>query len=184
MKRIVVCLLVLFVMGCAADPVKLNQVAQEESQRMAKPSRPLSSFGRFEFNTMLLADSVAAEEDKIAIARQLEEKLQARLQPLFDEWQAAGSAKAHSGTLVIQPKIQQLRVVSGGARFWVGAMAGDSFIDMNMDLIDTASKTSIGKPRIYKSANAMGGGWSVGATDRNLLDYMVEITYRYLVDNY
>jgi hypothetical protein len=184
MKRIVVCLLVLFVMGCAADPVKLNQVAQEESQRMAKPTRPLSSFGRFEINAMILDESVAAEKDKIAIARQLEEKLQARLQPLFEEWQAAGKTGAHSGTLVIQPRVHQLRVVSGGARFWVGALAGESFIDMNMDLVDAASNTSIGNPRIYKSASAMGGGWSVGATDRNLLDYMVEITYQYLVDSY
>jgi hypothetical protein len=176
--------LILFAMGCASNPAKMSEVAQQESQRLAKPSRALSSFGRFELNTMQLAEAVTAEEDKIAIARQLEEKLQARLQPLFDEWQAAGSAKAHSGTLVIQPKVQQLRVVSGGARFWAGAMAGDSFIDMDMDLIDAESKTSIGKPRIYKSASAMGGGWSVGATDRNLLNYMVEITYQYLVDNY
>lgn len=184
MKRIAICLLVMLVAGCASDPARMKKVVQEESQRLAKPSRPLSSFGRFELNTMLLSEAVTAEADKVTIARQLEDKLKARLQPLFDEWQAAGKAKAHGGTLVIQPKVQQLRVVSGGARFWAGAMAGDSFIDMDMDLIDAESKTSIARPRINRNASAMGGGWSVGATDRNLSNYIVEITYQYLVDNY
>jgi hypothetical protein len=184
MKRITICLLAMLVVGCAADPVKMNQVAQEESQRLAKPSKPLSSYGRFELNTMQLAEAVTDKADKVAIARQLEEKIKARLQPLLDEWQAAGNKKPNSGMLLIQPKVEQLRIVSGGARFWVGAMAGDSFIDMDMDIIDAESNTSLARPRINRSASAMGGGWSVGATDKNLLDYIAEIAYQYLVENY
>jgi hypothetical protein len=59
-------------------------------------------------------------------------------------------------------------------------MAGDSSITMDLELRDAATGVVIAKPSIGRSANAMAGAWSFGATDRNLLDYITNIAMEYL----
>jgi hypothetical protein len=88
------------------------------------------------------------------------------------------------GTLVIQPKLQSLVIISAGARFWGGAMAGDSKIDMDLFLIEEETGKKIGVARIDRTASGLKGGWSVGATDQALPDMIVDITYQYLTHNY
>lgn len=55
---------------------------------------------------------------------------------------------------------------------------------MDLELKDAATGTVIAKPRVSRSSNAMASGWSVGATDRNLPNYMAEIWRQYLSDSY
>jgi len=182
MKRVFICLFVLALAGCAANPEKLATVAQEESARMAPTSEPLSAFSSFELQPMALSDTVSSDGDKVRQARVLEEKLRAKLIPLFDEWERDGNGTGRK--LLVQPSLVSLRIVSGGARFWAGALAGDSNIDMDLKLVDADTGAVVGQPRINKGVGGMAGGWSVGATDRNLLDYIAAISSQYLVANY
>ena len=75
-------------------------------------------------------------------------------------------------------------MIGGANRFFAGAFAGDSSIDMDLELKEAATGTVIAKPRIVRNANAMAGAWSVGATDRNLMDYIADIATQYLQDNH
>ena len=77
-----------------------------------------------------------------------------------------------------------LRIVSGGARFWAGALVGDSHIDLDLVLIDGKTGVVIEKARIRKEAGAMTGAWSIGKSDDNLHDYIAHIVHRYLLENY
>jgi hypothetical protein len=108
--------------------------------------------------------------------------LEAKITPLLGEWRAASGDG--SGTLVIQPDAVKLKIVSSGARFWGGALAGESNVDINLRLINKASGKVIANPRIARSAGSMSGAWSIGATDQNLLRYVVDISYQYLAENY
>lgn len=188
MKKAFVCLMIGLLAGCSSKPEsKENRIvtaAKAESSRLAAPSQPLSAFADFELRPMELSAGVSERKEKVKVAEQLEARLQARLLPLIEQWKADGSRPQTGGTLLIQPKLQALRVVSGGARFWVGAWSGESFIDMNLELIDGATGATIANPRISRTASAMGGAWTIGATDKNLLNYIVEIAHQYLVDNY
>jgi hypothetical protein len=187
-ERALLVLLLLVALGCASDPADREAVARAEATRMAAPEEPLSSFGHFELAPLAFSADAEFESDekKVAQARILEGKLRARLQPLLDGWNASASASllARDRTLIIEPTLQQLRIVSGGARFWAGAMAGDSIIDLDLKLVDLTSGERIGQARVMRGSGAMAGGWSVGATDRNLLDYIVDICHEYLVHNY
>lgn len=78
----------------------------------------------------------------------------------------------------------RLRIVSGGARFWAGALAGGSYIDIDLRLIDGSTNNVIAKPRITKNAGAMTGGWSIGQSDKNLHDYIAHIVHEYFSTNY
>jgi hypothetical protein len=161
---------------------KRRDIAIQEVARMSPPSQKLSSFAQFELSPITMSPEVADGAKKQAYAEKLGNMLEMRITPLLDEWRAASDGG--SGTLVIQPDAVKLRVVSTGARIWVGAMAGESKVDMNLRLIDKASGKVIASPRIARSAGSMSGAWSFGATDQNLLRYIVDISYQYLVENY
>lgn len=182
MRAIIIAALVVLA-GCAATPESLESVARTESARLAAPARKLSSFASYELKPIVLSDAVKAEEGKVAEAGKLEAAMRAKVLPLLEQWQAAGGA-GRTGKLVIEPRLASLKVVSGGARFWAGAMAGDSNVDLDLVMTDLDTGQVIAKPRIARSADAMTGGWSIGKSDQNLRDYIAGITYQYLTDNY
>ena len=176
-------LISLFLVGCASDPARRAVVADREVARLAPPIKPLTGFSEYTLIPISMSADVQADEDKVAVARELGTKLNVRLTPLLDSWRARKHQNA-SGTLVIEPKVQELRVVSGGARFFVGAWMGESFINLDLKLTDSSTGQVIATPRIWQNASAEGGKWSIGATDRNLLDYIVDTVHRYLEVNH
>jgi len=181
MRVITISLLVLLT-ACAADPAKIQQVAEEEAERLQAPSKQLSSFAEYELKSMTFDDAIKAEKGKLEEAQEFEQNLQAKILPLLKEWRESGTGG--QDTLFIEPDLRKIRVVSGGARFWAGALTGDSFIDMDLKLVDGATGESIGDVRIYRDAGAMSGAWSFGKSDQNLDDYVVNIIHQYLSDNY
>jgi hypothetical protein len=173
----------ILVAGCAATPEKLESVGKAESARMAPPVKRLSSFANYELKPMVLSAAVQSDSAKVQAAGRLESALKAKLQPLLDQWKTQASGD-RSGTLVVQPRLESLRVVSGGARFFAGALAGDSSIDMDLAMTDNATGQQVATPRITLKADAMTGGWSIGKSDANLLDYIASIAYEYMTANY
>lgn len=159
---------------------KMAKTAMEESARLPAPSVALSAYGKFELKPMVMSDAVQREAGKVQAAQQLDATVRARLEPLLAEWGNGRGGK----TLVIQPRVESIRIIGGANRFFAGALAGDSHIDMDLELKDAATGAVIAKPRVTRSSNAMAGGWSIGATDRNLPNYMAEIWRQYLSDNY
>ena len=182
MKAVLVFFIALLT-ACAADPEKVQAVADVESARLDRPTRPLSSFSAFELNPMVFSVAIKEEEGKLEEAQEFEQNLNDKLLPLLESWNAA-SNQGSSGALSIETELTGLRIVSGGARFWAGAFAGDSFIDMDLRLVDKGTGEEIANVRIQRNAGAMGGGWSIGKTDQNLDEYIVTIIYDYLSDNY
>lgn len=169
--------------GCAANPETVESVAKTESARLAPPTKGLSSYATYELRPMVLSPAVLQDQGKVEEAQKLESLLQAKLRPLLDQW-ASPASGARSGTLVIEPRLAALKIVSGGARFWAGAWAGDSTIDLDLVLTDKITGEQIAGVRIDRDADAMTGAWSIGKSDDNLHEYIVRIAYQYLVDHY
>jgi len=175
---------VALVVGCASDPARRTKAAMEESARLAAPVTPLSSYGKFDLKPMEMAPEVANDAAKAAVAKDLEARVQARVQPLLAQWNAqAANSPAASKALIVRPRAIKIRMIGGANRFFAGAFAGDSSVDMDLELQDAATGAVIAKPRIARTANAMAGAWSVGATDRNLLEYIADIASQYLQDH-
>ena len=170
--------------GCASNPGKRQKIIDEEAARLRPPEVPLATFGAFEIKPIAMGAEVAQKPEKAAVVNELGQKMEARLRPLLDGWASAAPADARGRALAIQATVLNVHIVGGGARFWLGAMAGDSSIDVQLELVDQQSGRSIAKERIYKTASAMAGGWSMGATDQNLTEYVVDIANQYLVNNH
>jgi len=184
MKYLAVAMLALMVVGCASDPARRAAVAEVEVARLAPPMKPLSEFREYELKPIAMSSLVMADDGKAAVSQELGDKITARVTPLLNSWRAQKKQAVDGGLLIIEPKVQELRVISGGARFFLGIMMGESFIDMDLKLTDSVTGQVIATPRIRRSADAWGGTWSIGATDRNLLDYITDIVHRYLEVNY
>ena len=116
-------------------------------------------------------------------AREFESAFHDKIAPLLLDWDDANIEGA-SGKLIVETKLERLKVVSGGARFWAGGLAGESYIDMNLRLIDASSGAVISQVLIRRSASAMTGAWSIGKSDQNLDQYVVSIVYQYLTSYY
>jgi hypothetical protein len=184
MKYYLIIFITLLMVGCASDPANRAAVANEEVSILAPPSKALSEFSHYELKPLAMSEPVKADEDKVKVSKELEAKLIARINPLLSEWRGKKGNTDAKSVLIIEPIVQKLRVISGGTRFWAGALVGESFIELDLKLTDSATGQLIAVPRVHQSAGAMAGAWSYGSTDRNLLDYVTDIAYRYLEVNY
>lgn len=184
MRLSVVFAVVLFLLGCASDPAKREEVARNEAARMRATEVPLDQFNAFELEPIGMSPDVAAAPEKVAVAKDVGQRLEARVRPLLDGWNRSASPVGKRRTLVVKPTIASMHVVSTAARFWIGAMSGDSTIDLDLTLVEKETGALVANQRINRSSNAMAGAWSVGASDRNLPDYVVDIAYQYLADNH
>lgn len=171
--------------GCTPkNRMSREEVIQQHASRIMAPMKPLCSYTNFKLVGMEMTDEITKDEKKVKAAKDLETKLNARLSPLLTGWCGKKATPESNGTLVVKPMLQTLYIVSSGARFWVGGMAGDSKIDMDLILVEEETGNKIGAARIDRTASGMKGGWSVGATDKALPDMIVDIAYQYLANNY
>jgi len=71
-------------------------------------------------------------------------------------------------SLAVALKVLDMRIASGAARFWGGALAGQSFMEVYAKFTDTSSGRVLHKKVISSTASAFGAAWSFGASDRSL----------------
>jgi hypothetical protein len=130
---------------------------------------------------MEMAPEVANNAAKAAVAKDLETRVQARVRPILSQWNAQGSKSPGARkALIVQPRTVKIRMIGGATRFFAGVFAGESSIEMDLQLTDAATGAVIARPRISRNADAWAGAWSVGATDRNLMNYIADIAGQYL----
>ncbi len=73
-------------------------------------------------------------------------------------------------TATVNFELVELRITSSTARFWGGALAGNSFMNILMTVTDDASGKRIYEKLLTSSNNAWGAAYSGGSTDKSLPD--------------
>jgi hypothetical protein len=84
-----------------------------------------------------------------------------------------------NGSLLVETKITDMRIVSGAARFWGGALAGSSYINVEIKLMDDG-KTVLREKKISSNNNSFAAAWAGGASDRSLPADMGKMIAGYL----
>jgi len=142
------------------------------------PAEPLENFDHF---TLLPLDGTAEAKKQTAAFSRIDHNLQVTVDDLTRTWEkpAAGGRK-----LEIAPYVQDLKFIGGGARFFVGAMAGSSAVVIKLRLTDADTKAVIGEPQFYQRADAWGGAWSVGRSDNGMLGRIAQVAADYLRNNH
>ena len=92
-----------------------------------------------------------------------------------------GKAKFDDNTLLVKAQITEMRIVSGSARFWGGAFAGSSNINLKIKLIDASSGNEVREKELSSATNPFAAAWTMGATDKSLPSDMGKILAEYLL---
>ncbi len=143
------------------------------------PSEPFKNFGQFILHRVAPSPADAEHEANQRATQKIDNQLQLTLGAQLLRWD-----KGDGRTLEIEPKIEEIKFVSGGVRFWAGAFAGSSAVVMQVNFNDADTGNTIAAPTFYQHASAMAGAWSFGGADNAMLYRIANIINDYVVRNY
>jgi len=100
---------------------------------------------------------------------------------LYRQVASKPSEGAHpEGALLVQSKITDMRIVGGVARILVGAWAGNSYMNIDVKLIEAATHEIVREKTISSANNAWAAAWTSGSSDRSLPTDMGKIIALYV----
>lgn len=71
-------------------------------------------------------------------------------------------------SLFVDMKVVDMRIAGTQARIWGGAFAGNSHMDVLLELIDADSEEVLHKKVLSTTNSAFGAAWTFGASDKSL----------------
>lgn len=180
----------MFVTACATD-----QSEKTEKHARKKKSAPILEeapstvkFGEFknvEVKPFSIAEKYAEKERNQKAASFMDEQFTVELAKIFPNLKVlpagADFSKGGERTLQITPVIEEIRLVSTGARIWVGAMAGNSRILIQVKFQDSATGQVIAQPEFYEKAGAWSDVWGQ-ETKKSRTQICTKICY-YILQN-
>jgi hypothetical protein len=86
----------------------------------------------------------------------------------------------YGDALLVKGSVVNMRIVSGAARFWVGAMAGSSDMSVKLTFTDAATGTVVREKLLSSANNPFGAAWTFGGSDRSLPADMGRIIGEYI----
>jgi hypothetical protein len=155
-----------------------SKPATVESVQKAKPLET-------GFNNVLFAELKTTDvirQDYSEALKEFEQSMVSHLKDknAFAQVERDTGAKLPGKSLRVGVKIPDMRIASFGARFWAGALAGNSFMNVDLDLVDAATGKTLRTETISSSNNAWGAAYGFGASDRSLPADMGRIVAEYL----
>jgi hypothetical protein len=145
----------------------------------AAAPRAVSSYSRYE-----LRDLRADVKVQPKVIAKLTTELKLKLDEPMARWNEAGAQPGHAGTVAIDVGITQMKFVSGGKRFMVGAMAGSSSCAAIVQLIDADSGAVLAQQTFSELSGAMAGGYTMGAADNHMLDRLAANIGNWVIHQY
>lgn len=149
------------------------------------PTVAFSEYRNFSLNELTMRPPYAGQEINEKAKIKLKEELDLRLTPILDDWNSAADSRSSSrGTLLIEPEIKEIKYISGKSRFWGGALTGDSAIVLVVKYKDKESGEIISNAEFYQHANAYGAAWSIGGTDKAMLNRIAGLFTQFTINNF
>lgn len=172
---------VLLALACAVAHGK--DVIRAAGTSNPPPSEALVVFDRYELKPVVLAAEYSSHDANKAALASFQRNLDERVGNWVREQNARPAGQEPVRTLIIEPRIEKIRFIGKGARFWAGAFAGSSQVLVKMKMTDQATGTVIAEPEFYQHARGMAGAWTFGAADNSMLIRVASMTLQYLQDN-
>jgi len=173
MQKFLVTLMLLGVAGAAlAEP------------QNPPPANALVGYDKYELAPLAMGPPYEGQGPNEKAKVKMQGFLTAETGVIVDGWnqKAQGSAKGQS--LKIEPRVEKIKFIGGGARFWAGALAGDSYVVIKVRLTEQPSGKLLGEPEFYQRASAMSGAWTFGGQDNDMLHRVIVLFDHYLEANY
>ena len=190
---------VLFLLSCASTPETPEDRAEADLKakwadelshvdrlddadiEKVKATPPLTvSFDNLVFNPFETTDLI--KRDYANELRQFETSMidHLKLKNVFKNVSKKADGEYPGKTVNIEGKILDMRIASGSARFWGGALAGTSFMNIYIKLTDASTEEIIHQKILTTQGNPMAAAWTFGSTDRSLPYDMGKVVGEYL----
>jgi hypothetical protein len=187
MLKVIMILNLLFLCACAGQNVRIDsdtsaQKIQADNQ-VSQSDTPLDN----KYDNIVFYNFESTPDIKNYYPEAPDECMVAAISQLLMKNRYKNVAKSngsnHDGsTLLIKTKISEMRIVSRGARIWVGVFAGSSYINIEVEFIDAESGTQLRKKTISRSNNVWVPDRDRGSTDeRSLPTDMGKILAEYIL---
>lgn len=163
-----------------ADPAgQTNQADQAAAPVVKKLEKP---YANLMFSTFTAKSEIAKDYPQAAKEVQRSMMTSLQMEDRFKKVVTASEGQPATGdTLIIKADITELRIVPVAARMWGGPMAGSSGVELNLQLIDSATQKVVREEKVSSWNNAWGASYS--GSDNTLLDDMGKITAQYVIDS-
>ncbi|RJF97220.1 hypothetical protein [Noviherbaspirillum saxi] len=164
--------------GCA------TQVKTPTTSVNPAPEMAFSRYNTFTLKPINTTESCDKQHGGDVALNEIQASLDRKLGATINTWNTRKAKGVAERKLVIEPVCSDAKLVGGAARFWGGALAGSSAIVMKIRYVDQSTGKTIAEPVFYQRAAAMGGAWTMGATDKNMLVRIVDLMTEYTINNY
>jgi hypothetical protein len=178
LKCIIMIMAAFVIPGCATRYIKPTTVQNPA------PAEKFSAFTRFELQRVSLDPAYTGQDANQRATARIQEYFDSRVSPIIDKWNRAAPQAVPARVLVIEPRIEHIKFIGGGARFWVGPIAGSSAVIMKVKYVDKASGRIVSDPEFFQRAAAWSGAFTVGGQDNAMLARIVTLVADYTSRNY
>jgi hypothetical protein len=148
------------------------------------PAEAFSGFTKIQLGSVRFDRKCERTSDGERALAKIQENLSARMAASLARWNAAGKGHTPVRTLLVDPVVAEMKFVDGNSRFWVGPLAGSSAIILRVRITEYETGKVVATPEFYARASAMGGSFSIGATDNVMLTRIAGRLADYLEGNY
>jgi len=161
-------------------------ISSDDAQLGEAAIRKFSEYDLFFIKPLVIDLKIKADYNNEKATKVIEEGLFKELFAVFgvlDPVSEYDPSKPQN-TLIIEPTIEKMKSVSGAARVFTGVLAGGSAVVLKTTYIDAETNKIIAAPSFYQQANAWGAAYSVGRSDRAMLDRIASLAASYAQNNY
>ncbi len=121
-------ILTLMISGCATPSIKDAAIHREQVAILKPPEVKFGAFEKIYFRSTGINSALASNSANQKALARIDEHLFSRVRPIFLNSLTLIEANEQldgldKNSLLIEPFIDDIRFVSGGARFWAGAYA-------------------------------------------------------------
>ena len=178
-------ILTLMISGCATPSIKDAAIHREQVAILKPPEVKFGAFEKIYFRSTGINSALASNSANQKALVKINQHLFSRVLQIFPSLTVIEANEQLDGldknSLLIEPFVDDIRFVSGGARFWAGAYAGDSGVTLRVTFTDLSQDKIIANPSFYQRAAAMDGAWSIGYSDRTMLTRIGDLASEYIL---
>ena len=154
---------ILVLSGCATNITRVDTPPEP-------PSEKFSTFSKIAVRPVTIDAAFANSGPNQKASAKIQEVLFTRLQEINPDIHILDAdEKAPKNALLIEPHVNEIKFIGGAARFWAGALAGSSGINMSAKFTDTKTNKEVANPTFYQHADSRAGAWSFGGADNAML---------------
>lgn len=145
---------------------------QAKDETIIPPTAPLGSFSHVVIKPLSTDHSDSDSGDRKAIAK-IDRELAVCLKDVFKDGELPTDAKPLPGTLVIEPRIEDISKKTVTERIFLGPLTGSSAVLLKVTYRAADENQVVAKPEFFAKANSWGGAFTFGTTDNLIMSRVV-----------